>query len=118
HGGYGAVGAAHHGFEAMVDFGFGPVEAGEVLDPLEIADRYAARIGQHVGNDQGTLGSEDVVRLGRGGAVGAFDHDFRADAVRVFLVDLAFQGRGNQEFGFKRPEFGGGKRLGARAARD
>src|SRR3546814_18459096 len=56
---YRRVGGAHHGFQAMIDFGLGPVEAGEVLHPFEVADRDPACVGQYVGDDQRAIRCQD-----------------------------------------------------------
>src|SRR5690606_18086567 len=71
----------------------------------------AARVGDHVGDDHRALGRDDVVGLGGGGAVGAFDQDARADQVGIVPGDLAFQGGRDQDFGLERPEFLGAERL-------
>src|SRR5690606_11823537 len=110
------VGSPHHGFKTLVDFLLGPVEAGEVLHPLEIADRDAAGIGQDVGNDQGAVGGKNVVGFGGGGAVGALDDDLGAYRVGIVFVQLAFQRGGDQQFGFQRPEFGGRQDVGVGGA--
>ncbi len=61
--------------EARVDLVLAPEEAGEVLHPLEVADRDAAGVGQHVGHHQHALVVQDSVGLRGGRAVGAFDDE-------------------------------------------
>src|SRR3546814_17322704 len=56
------VSGYHHGFKSVIAFVFGPVEAGEVLHPFEIADGDTAGIGQHIRDDQG---SSDARRVGK-----------------------------------------------------
>src|SRR3546814_5777942 len=63
---YRRVGGAHHGFQAMIDFGLDPVEAGEVLHPFEVAYRDPACVGQYVGDDQRAIRCQDIVgQIGR-----------------------------------------------------
>jgi hypothetical protein len=59
----------------------------EVLDPLEVGDHHAARIGEHVGHDEDALVVEDLIRLRGGRAVRAFDHHPALHPVGVLLVD-------------------------------
>src|SRR3989304_1920487 len=52
-----------------------PEVRGPVLHPLEVADRYPARVGQDIRNDEHALLLEDFVGAGRGGSVGPLaDH--------------------------------------------
>ena len=104
--GNGGVGIAHDACEALVDFFFAPVEAGEVLHPLEVRNGNAACVGQHIRYDQNAFVAQNVVALRGGGTVCAFDYDFGADAGCVFSGDLAFKGGRYQEFALQRPEFG------------
>ena len=60
----------------------------EVLHPLEVADRHAAGVADHVGHHQHAALGEDVVGLGRGRAVGALEHQLGADAAGALGGDL------------------------------
>jgi len=74
------------------------------LDTLEVAHRHAARIGDHVGQHQDAAVVQDVVRLRRGWAVGAFNHHLGLDAARVGFGDLLLQCGGNQNVARHTPE--------------
>ena len=63
----------------------------EPLDPFEVARRHAARVAQHVGNDEDAALAEDLVRLRRGGAVRAFGEDLAADLRSIVLLDDALE---------------------------
>ena len=51
----------------------------KVLGPLVIADRHAAGIGQEIGDHRNAALLQNPIRRGRGGFVGAFDHDLAVD---------------------------------------
>src|SRR3712207_8386421 len=52
----------------------------EVLDPLEVGDDDAARVGHDVGHDVDAVVLEDGVRLRRGRAVGALEDHLALEA--------------------------------------
>ena len=59
----------------------------EALHPLEVGDDDAARVREHVGQDEDALVLEDLVGGGRGRAVCALADDLRLDLVGVLLGD-------------------------------
>ncbi|ETH22313.1 hypothetical protein L564_1785 [Bordetella pertussis CHLA-15] len=101
---HGAVGLAHQALEPLVDLLLAPEEAGEVLHPLEVADRHAAGVGQHVGHHVDAVLAQDIVGFRGGRAVGALDHDLGAHPGGVVFVDLSLKSGGDQEIGLQSPE--------------
>ena len=77
---------AHLGLEALVDFLFGPEIAVAVLHPLEVRRRDAGAVGEDVRHDEDAALVQVLVRVGRGGAVGALDDDLGAIAGALSIV--------------------------------
>jgi len=77
-------------------FLFRPVEIIGVLDLLEITDRYAAGVGQKVGDNENPFFVQDIISFDRGRAVRQFADDFRLDIGRVHRagVPIVSQGMG------------------------
>src|SRR6185369_15936695 len=78
---------SHDAGEAFADFFDGPVVAGFVLGPLEVADRDAAGVGEDVGDDDGAAAGEHGVGLAGDGAVGELEDDGGLDFVGVVFGD-------------------------------
>jgi hypothetical protein len=87
-----------------VDLVLAPEERREVLHPLEVADSDAARVADHVGDDQHVAVAEDVVGLGQGRPVGAFEDELGLDALRALGRDLLFERGGDEDVAVDVPE--------------
>ena len=70
---------------------------GEVFDPLEVGDGYAAGVEVEVGDHGDAALAQDGVGLRGGGSVGGFGDDAGLDAGGVVDCDLVFQGGGDQD---------------------
>ena len=73
----------HLRLEPLVHFLLGPEVAVAVLHPLEVRHGDAAGVGQDVGHHEHAALVQDLVRLGRGRAVGAFDDQLGLDVADV-----------------------------------
>ena len=82
----------------------GPAEMLEVLDPLEVADDDAPRVGQDIGHDGNAALAEDLVGLGPGRAVGGLDDQLGLDGLGLLPVEDSSQRRGNQDVDRQRQE--------------
>ena len=84
--------------EFVHDFGFAPEEALQVLHPLEVGDHHAARVAQHVGDDEDVRSLiQNGVGFGRGRAVGGLGEDAALDFAGVGSGDLALEGGGDED---------------------
>ncbi len=101
-------GGLEHGLESGDDFALGPAVVLEVLHPLEIGDRDATGIAEHVGDDEDIATSvEDAVGLWSGGAVRTFGEDAASQLGGVFAGDDAVEGAGGEDVARLLEEQGG-----------
>src|SRR5258706_8765423 len=70
-----------------------PEEGLEVLDPLEVRDDHATRVGDNVGHDEDVPVVEDRVRLRRDRRIGSFRDQPSANSTRIVAGDLVLHGR-------------------------
>ena len=110
----GGEGLAHFRLEPLVDFLLRPEIAVAVLDPLEVRRGDAGAVREDVGDDEDAVLVQVAMRFGLGRAVGAFDHDLRADRRRVAERDLVLERRGDEDVDVQREELLVGERLRAR----
>src|SRR5450759_707917 len=87
----------HDVVEALVDLALLPEELLQVLDPLEIGDRHAARVGQDVGDQEHAFVGEDVIGFGGGRTIGSLSHDPGSQLGGVVAGDGALQRRWDQD---------------------
>src|ERR1700675_2764130 len=110
--------AGHDLLQAGDDLALLPEVELEPLDPLEVGDDDAARVGEDIGDDDDAAAPENRVGFGCGWAVRALDDDLRADLVGVVLADLGARGRGHQDVAGLLEEIVVGDRVGALEAHD
>ncbi len=68
----------------------------QVFQPLEVRNRHAAGIEEHVGDDDFTSFQKHFLAAGSDGAIGCFRNDFGLDIGSVFIRDDVFQCSGYQ----------------------
>src|ERR1035441_4713648 len=85
--------------EPVVHFLLAPKKSLPVLDPLEVADGYAAGIGQNVRYDEDAFAIHNIIRHRSARAVGALAEDTGLQPVRIFRSDLVLDGRWNHDVG-------------------
>src|ERR1022692_4080865 len=107
------IGPLHPLGQPLLDLFQVPSLGALVLQPLVVADHHAAGIGEDVGDDVDLPVAEDRVRVGLGGAVGAFDDQLDVEGLRFFDADLQLQRRRDEDIGGRREEFRAGDRAGA-----
>src|SRR5918996_3571834 len=92
-----AEGARDDVVQPLVHLFFLPEVLLEALHPLEVGDDDAAGVREHVGQDAHAAVLEDLVCLGRDGAVGALADDARLHLRRVLTRDHLLQRAGREQ---------------------
>lgn len=96
-------GLAHHVDQVLLGLLLPlPVEATgahvvQVLEPLEVRGRHAARVAQDVGQELAPLGQQDLLGADGGGPVGRLHDQLGLELARVELVDGLLEGGGDEE---------------------
>merc|ERR1740117_2080684 len=69
----------------------------QVLEPLEVRTGDTTSVGQHVGDNNNSLGVKDFFSHESSGTVGTFEDDFALELVGVVLVDSLLLGSGDED---------------------
>src|SRR6185312_1244551 len=106
-------GPGHDVAQLRVHLGLLPEVFLEALDPLEVRDDHAARVGEDVRQDQDALLLENLVPRRRDRAVRALADDLRLDLVGVLAGDPLFQSARREHVALEQQQLVVGDLLGA-----
>ena len=84
----------------------------QILQPFEVRDGDAARIGEDIRNDHDAFLSEHVIGVGRGRSVGAFQDDLRFDPCRVLACEHVFERGRDEDVALELERIRGSKNIG------